>query len=54
MKRAIRARRQKGWSTAEYLAIVLGLAVVWRGAQGVLSLMREHHDEFLWTLMIPF
>jgi hypothetical protein len=48
------ARWTKGWSTAEYLAVLLGLIVVWQGAQFVLALIREHHDEFSWALMIPF
>lgn len=47
-------RLQSGWGTAEYLAILVGLMVVWRGAQVVLELLREHHDEFSWALMIPF
>jgi hypothetical protein len=47
-------RRAQGWSTAEYLAVLLGLVVVWQGAQFVLALIREHHDEFSWALMIPF
>lgn len=45
---------QSGWGTAEYLAILTGLVVVWRGGQVVLQLLREHHDEFSWALMIPF
>ena len=47
-------RHQRGWGTAEYLAILVGLMVVWRGAQLALELLREHHDEFSWALMIPF
>jgi hypothetical protein len=47
-------RHQRGWGTAEYLAILAGLMVVWRGAQVALELLREHHDEFSWALMIPF
>jgi len=47
-------RRARGWSTAEYLAVLLGLVVIWQGAQFVLALIREHHDEFSWALMIPF
>lgn len=46
--------RQRGWGAAEYLAILLGLMAIWRGAHAVLTLMREHHDEFSWALMIPF
>lgn len=47
-------RFQRGWSTAEYIAILAGLMVLWRGSQTVLQLMVEHHDEFSWALMIPF
>lgn len=46
--------RQRGWGTSEYLAVLLGLIVVWQGAQALLTLLREHHDEFSWALMIPF
>jgi hypothetical protein len=44
---------QNGWSTTEYLAVLLGLMSVWSGAQAVLMLARQHHDEFSWALMIP-
>jgi hypothetical protein len=47
-------RVQRGWGTAEYLAILVGLMVLWRGAQAALQLLAEHHDEFSWALMIPF
>lgn len=47
-------RQQRGWSTAEYLAILSGLMVLWRGSQLVLQRLAEHHDEFSWALMIPF
>lgn len=47
-------RAQRGWSSAEYLAVLVGLMVLWRGARVVLQLLVEHHDEFSWTLMIPF
>lgn len=47
-------RDQRGWGTAEYLAILVGLMVLWRGAQAVLQLLVEHQDEFSWALMIPF
>ena len=46
--------QQSGWSSAEYLAVVAGLMVVWRGSQLMLALLAEHHDEFSWALMIPF
>lgn len=49
-----RNRSQRGWATSEYLAVLLGLVVVWRGAQTLLQLVREHHEEFSWALMIPF
>jgi hypothetical protein len=54
-RRHVRANfRQRGWGTSEYLAVLMGLMVVWEGAQAVLALMREHHNEFSWALMIPF
>lgn len=49
-----RRRAQRGWSTAEYAAVLVGLMVLWRGSQAVLELLVEHHDEFSWALMIPF
>ena len=51
----MRSRRSnRGWSSAEYLAVLAGLMVLWRGAREVLRLLIEYHDEFCWTLMIPF
>lgn len=47
-------RSSRGWSSAEYLAVLAGLMVLWRGAHEVLRLLVEHHDEFAWMLMIPF
>ena len=46
--------RQRGWGITEYLAVLLGLMTVWRGAPQVLRLIQEHHAEFSWALMIPF
>lgn len=48
------ARACRGSAINEYLAVLLGLIVVWQGARVVLNLLREHHDEFSWALMIPF
>jgi hypothetical protein len=47
-------RSSRGWSSAEYLAVVAGLMVLWRGAHEVLRWLAEFHDEFSWMLMIPF
>lgn len=47
-------RSNGGWSSAEYLAVLAGLMMLWRGAHELLRLLVEHHDEFSWTLMIPF
>lgn len=47
-------RLQRGWSSAEYLAILAGLMVLWRGSQAMLALLVEYHDEFSRALMIPF
>jgi hypothetical protein len=45
---------QRGWGASEYLSVLLGLMVVWWGAQRVLTLVQEHHDEYVWALMMPF
>lgn len=50
----IHPKRQRGWGSAEYLAILAGLMVLWRASRLVLALLIEYHDEFSWTLMIPF
>ena len=50
----IASKRQRGWGSAEYLAILAGLMVLWRGSRWVLALLAEYHDEFSWTLTIPF
>jgi hypothetical protein len=52
--RPLATGKQRGWSSAEYLAIVAGLMVLWRGSRLLLELLAEYHDEFSWTLMIPF
>lgn len=46
--------RQRGWGASEYLSVLLGLMVVWWGADRVLMFVQEHHDEFVWALMLPF
>jgi hypothetical protein len=46
-------RRQYGWGASEYLSVLVGLMVVWWGAQQVLAFIQEHHDEFTWALMMP-
>lgn len=48
------AKRIGGWGTTEYVAVLLGLAAVWRGGQALLTLIREHHDEFAWAMTMPF
>ncbi|HLS81834.1 MAG TPA: hypothetical protein VK025_10560 [Steroidobacter sp.] len=50
----MRQGRQAGSVLTEYVAVLLGLMVVWRGLDAMLSLLREHYDEYAWTLMIPF
>jgi hypothetical protein len=45
---------QGGWAVSEYLAVLVGLMAVWRGAQATLGLLRHSHDDFLWALMIPY
>jgi hypothetical protein len=50
----ITKRRATGASTAEYVAVMLGLIAAWRIAAFVLRLIREHHAEFSWALSLPF
>lgn len=51
----MRSRKpNNGWASAEYLAVLAGLMVLWRGVREVLRFLAEYHDEFSWTLMIPF
>ena len=50
----LRKLKQRGWGSTEYLAVLAGLVVVWRGARLLLGMLAEHHDEFSWALMIPF
>ena len=47
-------QRQRGWGATEYIAILLSLTVVWNISQAMLTLIREHHDEFSWALVMPF
>ena len=54
MIRSNAIRTCRGSAVTEYLAVLLGLIVVWQGAQLALNFLREHHDEFSWALMIPF
>lgn len=52
---ALTAKRYAtGASTAEYVAVMLGLIAAWRIAAFVLRLIREHHAEFSWALSLPF
>jgi hypothetical protein len=51
--RSFAAQRQFGWGASEYLSVLLGLMVVWWGAQQVFAFIQEHHDEFTWALMMP-
>lgn len=54
-KRNLRAfTKQRGWGASEYLSVLVGLMVVWWGAQQCLAMVQEHHDEFTWALMIPY
>ena len=43
-----------GWSSAEYLAVLAGLMVLWQGARALLQRLVEYDAEFSWTLLIPF
>ena len=45
---------QQGQTTTEYLVIGFGLLAVWAIIEGVMDLLREHHDEYTWTITQPF
>jgi hypothetical protein len=48
-----RIRSQRGWSAAEYLAVLVGLVALWQGSRALVALFVEYHDEFCWALIIP-
>ncbi len=54
MRSARLRTHQSGWGSSEYLAVLVGLMTVWRGAQTVLALLQQYHTEYSWALMIPF
>lgn len=54
MRASLHAVQQRGWGGSEYLAVLVGLMAVWRGAQIVLALLQQHYTEYSWALMIPF
>ncbi len=45
---------QRGQTTTEYLVIGFGLLAVWAIIDGVMDMLREHHDEYTWTITQPF
>ena len=53
-RRSCGPMRQRGWGASEYLAVLMGLMVVWRGAEAVVAMIQQHHDRFTWALMIPY
>lgn len=54
IRNASSLRGQRGWGASEYLSVLVGLMVVWRGAELMLTLIQEHHDKYSWALMIPY
>ena len=48
------ARHCGGWGTSEYLVVLVVVVLMLRGSDRVLELIREHHQEFSWALMVPF
>lgn len=46
-------RSMHGHALVEYLVVLLGLAVVWAAVDIVLTLLREHQNEFTWALSLP-
>lgn len=45
---------QRGSILTEYIAVLLGMVVIWLGIEALLNLIQEHHDEFSWALQLPF
>lgn len=43
----------QGHALVEYLALLLGLMVVWGGVDLILSLLREHQAELSWAFSLP-
>lgn len=48
------ARRCGGWGTTEYLVVLAVFVAMLEGSDEILELIREHHQEFSWALMVPF
>ncbi len=46
--------RQRGSVLTEYIAVLLGLLIVWTGLERVLGFIREHNTEFSSALQVPF
>lgn len=48
------AVRQRGQTTTEYLVVGFALLAVWGIIDVVMGLLREHHDEYTWSITQPF
>lgn len=45
---------QKGQTLTEYLVVALSLLAVWGIIDVAMGLLREHHDEYTWSITQPF
>jgi hypothetical protein len=45
---------QKGQTLTEYLVIAVALLTVWGIIDVSMNLLREHHDEYTWSITQPF
>jgi len=48
------SKQQKGQSTIEYLILAVSLVAVWGIVDVSMELLREHHDEYTWSVTQPF
>ena len=47
--------RCRGWGAAEYVLLMFFATIAFlRGLQFALQMIREHHQEFSWALLLPF
>ena len=47
-------KTQRGQSMIEYIAVVLGLIVLWSVFDTVKDGMTQHHDKYVWSISQPF
>lgn len=45
--------RQRGSTLVEWLIVATALVVIWKGTDAVLDSLREHNDEYTWSMSHP-